>query len=226
MEVTSIHKISIQLLTPENLFSVLPACHYARRASLPGVAESTHIILCAGLEGLAKEATFTITLASLFFMEFFKVLFFFLFFEGRSFRVNLVFLTIRRRPSTLRISVSQTAAARSASRAWPSAGTGAEGSGGAHLHVIGVLLHGADRRIDDTRTTSNDIVEIIRILGVEAVRDRADRLPAAAVVPVVLAHDALRAEFHASRLVLHRHHRYASLHGLAIRFVMLLHSVG
>ncbi|MGB0435266.1 MAG: hypothetical protein ACPGKQ_12970, partial [bacterium] len=63
-------KTFIQLLTPENLFSLLPACHSARRASLPGVAESTHIILCAGLEGIAKEATFTITLASLFFMEF------------------------------------------------------------------------------------------------------------------------------------------------------------
>ena len=33
--------------------------------SLPGVAESTHIVLCAGLEGLAKEVTFAITLASL-----------------------------------------------------------------------------------------------------------------------------------------------------------------
>jgi len=41
MEVTSIHKTSIQLLTPENLFSLLPACHSARRAFLPGVAEST-----------------------------------------------------------------------------------------------------------------------------------------------------------------------------------------
>ena len=70
MEVTFIQKISIQLLTPENLFSLLPARHSARRASLPGVAESTHIILCAGLEGLAKETTFAITLASLFFMEF------------------------------------------------------------------------------------------------------------------------------------------------------------
>ena len=29
----------------------------------------------------------------------------------------------------------------------------------------------ADRRIDHTRTTSNDIVEIIRVLGVEAVRN-------------------------------------------------------
>ena len=41
MEVTSIHKTSIQLLVPENLFSLLPTCHSARRASLPGVAEST-----------------------------------------------------------------------------------------------------------------------------------------------------------------------------------------
>ena len=41
MEVTSIHKISIQLLTLENLFPLHPACHSARRASLPGVAEST-----------------------------------------------------------------------------------------------------------------------------------------------------------------------------------------
>ena len=40
MEVTSIHKPSIQLLVPENLFSLLPACHSARRASLPGVAKS------------------------------------------------------------------------------------------------------------------------------------------------------------------------------------------
>ena len=70
MEVTSIHKTSIQLLTPENLFSLLPTCHSARRASLPGVAESTHILLCVGLEVLAKETTFAITLASLFFMEF------------------------------------------------------------------------------------------------------------------------------------------------------------
>ena len=37
----SIHKTFIQLLTPENLFSLLPACHSARRAFLPGVAEST-----------------------------------------------------------------------------------------------------------------------------------------------------------------------------------------
>jgi hypothetical protein len=70
MEVMFTHKTFIQLLTPENLFSLLPACHSARRASLPGVAESTHIILCAGLEGLAKETTFAITLPSLFFMEF------------------------------------------------------------------------------------------------------------------------------------------------------------
>jgi hypothetical protein len=41
MEVASVHKTSIQLLTPENLFPLLPACHSARRASLPGVAEST-----------------------------------------------------------------------------------------------------------------------------------------------------------------------------------------
>ena len=32
MEVTSIHKTSTQLKTPENLFSLLPACHSARRA--------------------------------------------------------------------------------------------------------------------------------------------------------------------------------------------------
>ena len=41
MEVTSLNKTSIQLLTLENLFSSFPACHSARRASLPGVAEST-----------------------------------------------------------------------------------------------------------------------------------------------------------------------------------------
>jgi len=41
MEVTSIDKTSIQWLTPEYLFSLLPACHSARRAFLPGVAEST-----------------------------------------------------------------------------------------------------------------------------------------------------------------------------------------
>ena len=41
MEVTSIHKTFIQLLTPENLFPSFPACHSARRASLPEVAEST-----------------------------------------------------------------------------------------------------------------------------------------------------------------------------------------
>ena len=41
------------------------------------------------------------------------------------------------------------------------------------LDTEGVNLHAvmcADRRVDDTRTTSNDIVEIIRVLGVEAVR--------------------------------------------------------
>ena len=41
MEIASVHKTSIQLLTLENLFPLLPACHSARRASLPGVAEST-----------------------------------------------------------------------------------------------------------------------------------------------------------------------------------------
>ena len=41
MEVKSIHKISIQLLTPEDLFLSFSACHSARRAFLPGVAEST-----------------------------------------------------------------------------------------------------------------------------------------------------------------------------------------
>ena len=41
MEVTSIHKTSIKLLAPVNLFSSFPACHSARRASLPEVAEST-----------------------------------------------------------------------------------------------------------------------------------------------------------------------------------------
>jgi len=41
IETTSIHKISIQLLTPENLFWSLPACHSARRALRPEVAEST-----------------------------------------------------------------------------------------------------------------------------------------------------------------------------------------
>jgi len=41
------------------------------------------------------------------------------------------------------------------------------------LDTEGVNLHAvmcADRRVDETRTTSNDIVEIIRVLGVEAVR--------------------------------------------------------
>ena len=32
MEVTSLNKTSIQLLTLENLFPLLPACHSARRA--------------------------------------------------------------------------------------------------------------------------------------------------------------------------------------------------
>ena len=41
MEATSIHKITIRLLTPENLIPLLSACHSARRASLPEVAEST-----------------------------------------------------------------------------------------------------------------------------------------------------------------------------------------
>ena len=40
-EVTSIHKISIQLLIHEDLFLSISACHSARRAFLPGVAEST-----------------------------------------------------------------------------------------------------------------------------------------------------------------------------------------
>ena len=38
---TSIHKISIQLLTPENLFWSLPECLSARRVFMPEVAEST-----------------------------------------------------------------------------------------------------------------------------------------------------------------------------------------
>ncbi len=41
MEATSIHKITIRLLTPENLIPSLPACHSARRAFMPEVAEST-----------------------------------------------------------------------------------------------------------------------------------------------------------------------------------------
>ena len=41
MEVKSIHKISIQLLTPEDLFLSFSACHSARRVFLSGVAEST-----------------------------------------------------------------------------------------------------------------------------------------------------------------------------------------
>ena len=41
MEAAFIHKISIQLLTPENLFWSLPECHSARRAFMPEVAEST-----------------------------------------------------------------------------------------------------------------------------------------------------------------------------------------
>ena len=40
MEATSIHKITIRLLTPENLIPSLPACHSARRAFMPEVAES------------------------------------------------------------------------------------------------------------------------------------------------------------------------------------------
>ena len=40
IEATSIHKISIKLLTPEYLFWSLPACHSARRAFMPEVAES------------------------------------------------------------------------------------------------------------------------------------------------------------------------------------------
>ena len=39
--IIQVHKTSIQLLKPENLFPLLPACHSARRASLPEVAEST-----------------------------------------------------------------------------------------------------------------------------------------------------------------------------------------
>ena len=35
MEATSIHKITIRLLKPENLIPSLPACHSARRASCP-----------------------------------------------------------------------------------------------------------------------------------------------------------------------------------------------
>ena len=50
MEVKSIHKTFTLLQTPENLFSLFPACHSARGASLSEVAESTYIILCAGLE--------------------------------------------------------------------------------------------------------------------------------------------------------------------------------
>ena len=41
METTSIHKISIQLQTPENLFWSLPAYHSARRTFMPEVAKST-----------------------------------------------------------------------------------------------------------------------------------------------------------------------------------------
>ena len=41
MEATSIHKITIRLLTPENLFPSPHICHSARRAPLPEVAEST-----------------------------------------------------------------------------------------------------------------------------------------------------------------------------------------
>ena len=47
MEATSIHKITIRLLTPENLIPLLTACHSARRASLPEVAEST-VSKCEG----------------------------------------------------------------------------------------------------------------------------------------------------------------------------------
>ena len=36
----SIHKMTIRLLTPENLIPSLPACHSARRAFMPEVAES------------------------------------------------------------------------------------------------------------------------------------------------------------------------------------------
>ena len=64
---------SLQLHSFMNWF-LLPFYHLTLMSfctqGLPGVAESTHIILCAGLEGLAKETTFAITLPSLFFMEF------------------------------------------------------------------------------------------------------------------------------------------------------------
>ena len=40
MEATSIHKITIRLLTPENLFPSPHICHSARRAFMPVVAES------------------------------------------------------------------------------------------------------------------------------------------------------------------------------------------
>ena len=64
---------SLQLHSFMNWF-LLPFYHLTLMSfctkGLPGVAESTHIILCAGLEGLAKETTFAITLPSLFFMAF------------------------------------------------------------------------------------------------------------------------------------------------------------
>ena len=41
MEATSIHKMTIRLLTPENLILSFSACHSARRAFMPEVAEST-----------------------------------------------------------------------------------------------------------------------------------------------------------------------------------------
>ncbi len=47
MEATSIHKITIRLLTPENLFPSPHICHSARRAPLPEVAEST-VSKCEG----------------------------------------------------------------------------------------------------------------------------------------------------------------------------------
>ena len=47
MEATSIHKITIRLLTHENLFPSPHICHSARRAPLPEVAEST-VSKCEG----------------------------------------------------------------------------------------------------------------------------------------------------------------------------------
>ena len=67
----AIHKTSIFI--PLKRLRICSHCfqHVILHEGHPArVAESTHIILCAGLEGLAKEATFAITLASLFFMEF------------------------------------------------------------------------------------------------------------------------------------------------------------